>query len=700
MTNKWLDFNDAQEQGTTQKLDAEDVKRRIQERMPEYLTWLFPNGKKRGQKFVLGNVQGKKGKSLEVELGSGLWHDFESGEGGDIISLTAAHQSLDPQRDFPEIIELMAEWLGMPSFTPPATVSHQEEYEDLGHHTGKWDYHDLEGNLIACVYRYDTPEGKEFRPWDVKTRKTKAPNPRPLYNQPGIKVADEVLLVEGEKAAQALIESGYCATTAMNGAKAPTDKTDWSPLTGKRVILWPDNDDAGLEYAFSAAKAIDDVGALSVVILKPPADKPEKWDSADAVQEGFDIDHWMATTERKTIKSAGLQLSDWSALRYKGVAPEQHYLIEGSFPLGVVSILAAMGDTGKGMLTLKLALEIACGEDLTVEVFGGKVLQHGTAVVFTSEDDQAEVHRRLQKLDPTDLRLKSPEKLFIIPLPNAGGPFPMVRETPEGPRTTSEFTQVVRQLQAIEDLKLVVFDPLSSFVHADVNADPAVGSYLTGLLANLASETGATVIVVHHMRKPPGQKPIDSAEQARDAIRGSSALVDGVRMAYALWPAQDQIVQQTCQTLNLIPEPRSFYQGAVVKSNGPADRTIRTYKRNSIGLLEDLTARIKGQQPSTYDLLGVLAGGIRMAASRGHPFTHTGVNGVFKHRHRLPEAFHHMPRHKLENMVQELLNERPPRVVKGTLLGSKEQKWLDSPWGLFADGKGRIEEGADRLKND
>ena len=119
-------------------------------------------------------------------------------------------------------------------------------------------------------------------------------------------------------------------------------------------------------------------------------------------------------------------------------------------------------------------------------------------------------------------------------------------------------------------------------------------------------------------------------------------------MAYALWPAQDQIVQQTCQTLNLIPEPRSFYQGAVVKSNGPADRTIRTYKRNSIGLLEDLTARIKGQQSSTYDLLGVLAGGIRMAASRGHPFTHTGVNGVFKHRHRLPEAFHHMPRHKLE----------------------------------------------------
>ncbi|WP_422472591.1 AAA family ATPase [Endozoicomonas sp. ALB032] len=304
MKNKWLDFNDAPEQGTTQKLDAEEVKRRIQERLPEYLAWLFPNGKKRGQKFVLGNVQGKKGKSLEVELGSGLWHDFESGEGGDIISLTAEHQKLDVQRDFPEIIQFMADWLGMPSFTPPATANHQEEYEDLGHHTGKWDYHNAEGNLIACVYRYDTSEGKEFRPWDVKTRKTKAPNPRPLYNQPGIKVADEVLLVEGEKAAQALIDSGYCATTAMNGAKAPTDKTDWSPLKNKRVLVWPDHDEAGLLYAQQAAQSISDAGAASVIILKPPEQQPEKWDAADAVAEAFDIRHWLITTRRKTIKES------------------------------------------------------------------------------------------------------------------------------------------------------------------------------------------------------------------------------------------------------------------------------------------------------------------------------------------------------------------------------------------------------------
>ena len=501
--------------------------------------------------------------------------------------------------------------------------------------------------------------------------------------------------MEGEKAAQALIDQKLCATTAMNGAKAPTDKTDWSPLKGKRIVIWPDNDDAGIEYAFNAAKAIEKAGAHSVVVLKPPQGKPDKWDAADAVAESFDIPHWIATTDRKTIKSAGLRIKDWTALRYQGKAPEQQYLIDGSFPMGVVSILAAMGDTGKGMLTLKLALEVACGDGTGDEVFGGRVQQHGTAVVFTAEDDHAEVHRRLEKLDPENHRLKSAEKILIVPLPNAGGPFPIVRDTSDGPNTTPEYIQVVRQLQAIDDLKLVVFDPLSSFVHADVNADPAVGSFLTGLMANLACETGAAVIVVHHMRKPPGQKPIESAEQARDAIRGSTALVDGSRMAYAIWPAQDTIVQHVCTTLNMKAEPRSIYMGTVVKSNGPADRTMRTFKRNLVGLLEDLTARISGASSSDYELLVSLAGAIRMAASKGHPYTHTGGNGIYKQRHRLPEEFHPMSRGRLEYLVQELLNERPPRVVKGVAEGSREHKWLDSPFGPFAQGKGQFSKGAD-----
>ena len=52
--------------------------------------------------------------------------------------------------------------------------------DELGKPTDKWDYKAEDGNLIACVYRYDTPEGKEFRPWDVKARRNKSLKVRPF----------------------------------------------------------------------------------------------------------------------------------------------------------------------------------------------------------------------------------------------------------------------------------------------------------------------------------------------------------------------------------------------------------------------------------------------------------------------------------------------------------------------------------------
>ena len=86
--------------------------------------------------------------------------------------------------------------------------------------------------------------------------------------------AAQVVLVEGEKCAQALIDANVAATTAMHGANAPVDKTDWSPLSGKVVLIWPDRDKPGWEYAAQAAQAVLAAGAKSCHILYPPEDAP------------------------------------------------------------------------------------------------------------------------------------------------------------------------------------------------------------------------------------------------------------------------------------------------------------------------------------------------------------------------------------------------------------------------------------------
>ena len=74
--------------------------------------------------------------------------------------------------------------------------------DELGPATAKWDYLDAwQGHLIAVVYRYDPPgQKKQFRPWDAKRRKMAPPDPRPLYNQPGMTSTAQVVLVEGENA--------------------------------------------------------------------------------------------------------------------------------------------------------------------------------------------------------------------------------------------------------------------------------------------------------------------------------------------------------------------------------------------------------------------------------------------------------------------------------------------------------------------
>lgn len=289
-----LDFNDTAPAPEIPASDRrEAVRAALLARLESVLFTLFPAGKKRRGKFVIGDVLGSPGDSLEVVLDgdkAGLWTDRATGDGGDVFHLIGAHFGVDVHGDFARVLDLAEDLVGRAPTAPARKAAKETPVDDLGPATAKWDYLDAQGQLIAVVYRYDPPgRKKEFRPWDARRRRKAPPEPRPLYNQPGIQDAAQVVLVEGEKCAQALIEIGIVATTAMHGANAPVDKTDWSPLAGKAVLIWPDRDKPGWEYAVQAAQAILSAGAKTCHILYPPEDAPEGWDAADAIAEGFDV---------------------------------------------------------------------------------------------------------------------------------------------------------------------------------------------------------------------------------------------------------------------------------------------------------------------------------------------------------------------------------------------------------------------------
>jgi putative DNA primase/helicase len=129
--------------------------------------------------------------------------------------------------------------------------------------------------------------GKKIRPlhWTGTEWIWKAPPaPRPLLNLEQLRTrTGTVLVVEGEKAADAAarLYPRATVTTWPSGCKA-IDKADWSPLTGRRVILWPDADAVGQHAMDQLAQRLLRLPVDRVQMVTPPAGVPEGWDLADA----------------------------------------------------------------------------------------------------------------------------------------------------------------------------------------------------------------------------------------------------------------------------------------------------------------------------------------------------------------------------------------------------------------------------------
>ena len=76
--------------------------------------------------------------------------------------------------------------------------------------------------------------------------------PLPLAHRYDIERSETILVVEGERcvegAARQLHGSNIAVTTSAMGANAAR-RSDWSPLRGKDVVIWPDHDVPGVSFA-------------------------------------------------------------------------------------------------------------------------------------------------------------------------------------------------------------------------------------------------------------------------------------------------------------------------------------------------------------------------------------------------------------------------------------------------------------------
>jgi uncharacterized protein (DUF927 family) len=85
-------------------------------------------------------------------------------------------------------------------------------------------------------------------------------NGKPLYCLPALlqNTDKTVWVVEGEACVDRLKKLGLIATTS--GGVDSVQTTNWSPLSKRRIIVWPDNDEAGTQYAHSVTQKLQSLG--------------------------------------------------------------------------------------------------------------------------------------------------------------------------------------------------------------------------------------------------------------------------------------------------------------------------------------------------------------------------------------------------------------------------------------------------------
>lgn len=269
----------------------------------------FPDGRRRGHEFVIGDLNGSAGDSLSVNLNTGVWCDFSTGEGGgDLISLYAAMHRIEQGEAFNRLSNAPARAptnskpaaaksdckivLPVPDDAPACTMRHPIH----GKPTASWCYRDQRGRLLGHIARYDPPEGrKQIVPWVWGEGKgwvmRQWPAPRPLYGLDRLSLNCRVLIVEGEKcadAAQAIVGERYAVLTWPGGSQA-LSKVDFMPLAGHKILLWPDADEPGVSCMQQlAARLAPDCPEVKILDV---SGQDDGWDAADS---GFDWPAFMA----------------------------------------------------------------------------------------------------------------------------------------------------------------------------------------------------------------------------------------------------------------------------------------------------------------------------------------------------------------------------------------------------------------------
>lgn len=196
-------------------------------------------------------------------------------------------------------------------------------------------YKTLEGKVIYWRIRLQNDKGEKIiRPIRKENDsyimlEPKFQGKKPLFNQEQLQLSDDpVFVVEGENKVLALSKIGITAVTS--GGSTSASGADWTPLKGRKVVIWPDRDQPGKDFAKNSA---DILLQLDCDVVLVDVDKLNLSESEDVVD-------WLKQNPNATKQ-------DIMAL---GV---EEYNVEETTPANEANIPEILGEWDKPVLTIQ-----------------------------------------------------------------------------------------------------------------------------------------------------------------------------------------------------------------------------------------------------------------------------------------------------------------------------------------------------------
>ena len=161
------------------------------------------------------------------------------------------------------------------------------------------------------------------------------------------------------------------------------------------------------------------------------------------------------------------------------------WLWPGYIPIGALTVIDGFPGTGKSTVTCDLAARVSAGQPMPGQ---DKSIEVASVLILSAEDDAARTIRPRLRAAGADLdRIHAVGRDEVCAIPNQ----------------IDRLAAMVRDTQP----KLLILDPITSYLSTNANADQPVRKALQPL-AELAREAEVAVLLIRHLNKTGGVNPL------------------------------------------------------------------------------------------------------------------------------------------------------------------------------------------------